>query len=138
MTNYADWMWVNRFLIGNRTLKQVVLPGSHDAGMYDTPKCHGMATPATTKTQTHTIYDQLCCGSRYFDLRPIWYGGSRFRTGHFDSPGVGCFGGDVDDVLRDVRRFFDNGAKELVILVFSHDNVAKDVSGGFPWSTKVA
>jgi len=95
---------------GDRPVKQLVLPASHDSAMYLTsfPQLLG-------RTQNLSIYAQLTDGIRYFDLRPRWKSSSHFVLSHgpIDGP-------DLSTVLNDVRRYMNQGHRELVILKFSH------------------
>ncbi|BDD07739.1 hypothetical protein FUAX_01710 [Fulvitalea axinellae] len=107
-TDHGNWMRDLLPIIGGRTLGQVVMPGSHDAGMYET---------SLGQTQDKNLYEQLKAGVRFFDLRPnadmeIYHGP--------------VTGPSVDATLNDVRKFMDEGAQELVILKFSH---FKDFNG---------
>lgn len=52
-------------LFRDQPLRQWVLPGSHDAGMYT----HGALTDNLAMTQGQTLAGQLDAGMRYFDLR---------------------------------------------------------------------
>ncbi len=135
----ANWMRDNMDILGDLTLSQIVIPGSHDAVMYR--KCHPggcdcttFANDCSTRTQRLDIEAQLRAGSRYFDLRPIvkesdWKdGGRRVRTGHFSKTvgwwkfqlgAEGCYGVDLRDVLAQVRAFLATH-EEVVILKLSH------------------
>ncbi|BDD05855.1 hypothetical protein [Aureibacter tunicatorum] len=101
-TDHENWMRDLHSVIANKTLGEIVLPGSHDAGMY--PSSLG-------QTQDQNLYEQLKGGVRYFDLRPDE------DMNIFHGPVTGP---KVDEVLSDVRRYMDEGRKELVILKFSH------------------
>ena len=57
---YSTWMGEIK---EDTKLKNIVIPGSHDAGSY------GMMPQA--RTQGHDIIDQLKSGARYFDLRVL-------------------------------------------------------------------
>ena len=50
----------------NRTLNEIILPGSHDAGMGTIYSCGWPATEANARTQTLSIGEQLNAGARYF------------------------------------------------------------------------
>ena len=76
------WMADQKDIIGQIPLRQVVIPGSHDAATYDDPSCpHGIGSgghqcwpggpleAAWTQAQSQDITAQLNAGSRYFDLR---------------------------------------------------------------------
>ncbi|MTI32099.1 hypothetical protein [Xanthovirga aplysinae] len=102
ITDHANWMYNMMGTIGHKTLGEIVMPGSHDAGMYPT---------SLGQTQDHNLYQQLTGGVRYFDLRP----GSDGNIHH----GI-ITGPPVDEVLNDVRKYMAEGHQELVILKFSH------------------
>jgi hypothetical protein len=101
-------MQANLDLIGDRSLKQLTLPASHDAAMYLTgfPQSLG-------RTQNLSIFDQLNHGVRYFDLRPA------FRNGEIVMHHDMILGPRLATVLDDVARYM-TGHRELVILKFSH------------------
>jgi hypothetical protein len=115
LTNRAAWMQDRLATLGNTPLSGLVLPASHDSGMYKG------GTAILGKTQDLSIYGQLDYGVRWFDLRPKWTGSSRkFVIYH----GV-ITGPDLSEVLADTKRFFaQKGSRELAILKLSHfDNI---------------
>lgn len=116
VTDRARWMEQRLLRLKDRTLKDLVLPASHDAGMY----LDGLATLG--KTQNLNIYFQLADGIRYFDLRPKWSNGKLYIT-------HGLITGPLlQDVLNDIKRFMNEGHRELVIFKFSHyDNFSDEV-----------
>lgn len=126
-----NWMADNLALLGNKTLLEIAMPGSHDAGMTMTQDCR-MAQKCNTQTQNQTILGQLQVGSRYFDIRPVVYNGAMY-TGHYSVEKVlgtlGCNGQSMADVLSEVVNYIQTG-KDLVILKFSH-YFNRDTSGGF-------
>lgn len=123
-----DWMHQNLSTLGELPLKQICMPGSHDAGM-------GVLNPeglsqdisslggALIQTQPTTIYDQLVNGSRYLDVRPVMAGENDFRAGHFSSNSLlgqaGCYGQSMNDIISDINKFTQQYA-ELIILDLSH------------------
>jgi len=128
--------WMNSMLdvIGKKRLKQICMPGSHDAGMDRIDGSTIGVNEKNTKTQRLNIYDQLKMGSRYFDIRPVLGNGGRFLTGHYSNvAGVG-FGGNgisIDDMIAQVNSFTADNP-ELVILYLSHsldtDNGYKELT----------
>jgi len=129
----ASWMTNNYDLIKNRTLQEIALPGSHDAGMSDKNGenlCLTRGCDCDTQTQTKTIYEQLGNGARYFDIRPnnLTWTDAPWWAGHFDDAEVvgwvGCAGQSLDSVLDDVARFCQEqlplNGRELIVLNFSH------------------
>lgn len=115
ITDRASWMHHRLNTLGRKRLGDLVLPASHDAGMYKTVSDVGRAW---AKTQNLSIYEQLSYGVRYFDLRPKWTG-KKFVIVHGDWTGP-----DLSEVLGDIRKFALENHKELAILTFSHfDNI---------------
>lgn len=105
-SNWMADMWGS---IGNKTLGEIVVPGSHDAGMYKEPPAEG----GIARTQDETIYQQLQGGVRYFDLRVKGGTTQRIHHGSFTGPAV-------SEVLDDVKKFMMEKHKEVVVLKFSH------------------
>jgi hypothetical protein len=119
--------WMSNF--HNKTLKQLCIPGSHDAGMSTSQYDTLWASSGNTVTQIMTIADQLERGLRYFDLRPAYVGGSsldgnNIYTGHYswalDATIQGACGEKMADVLTGVKNFLTAHPTEVVILKFSH------------------
>jgi hypothetical protein len=109
----GDWMGDNLSWLGGYTLRDIVIPGSHDAGMY---RGEVLGSPAVTQDQS--LYYQLHGGVRYFDLRLL--GGSPLYIYHGFSS---VKGPPLQEVLTDVRNFMqeDSGRhREAVVLKFSH------------------
>lgn len=109
---------------GALPLKKMVLPATHDAGMYE-KTLNGVFG----KCQNLSIYEQLKSGCRFFDLRVSsknTIGGSTFGKLHIyhgDVLGMDLtIGPYISEVLEDIRKFFSEGHQELVILKFSHFN----------------
>ena len=143
--NPESWMKDMWDVISKRPLRDLVLPGSHDAGMYHLSRIFGEApevwpeflrqiltSKCNTRTQEVEIAEQLMQGSRHFELRPtifvdsnsdeeIWFlsHGSRFEF-LGNRVYVGALGERLDHVLKNVSAFADKHEKELVILRFSH------------------
>jgi hypothetical protein len=69
-TSYENWMGDLAPVIGQRPLRQVVIPGSHDAATYDG---WDIFTQGLAEVQSVDITSQLNGGSRWFDLRFTYY-----------------------------------------------------------------
>lgn len=102
----------------NRPLRQITIPGTHDAGCYvDHPYGNFLA-----RTQTQNIQQQLAGGIRYFDIRPDW---SRFNGSFWIHHGL-YWGDRIDGpagILAQVANFMNGlgpNDRELVILNISH------------------
>lgn len=132
LVDRTSWMADSLALIGDKSLKQIAMPASHDAGMGLTQDCRLGGRDSNTRTQVNTLLGQLQAGCRYFDIRPVIYDAAMY-TGHYtlnDTVGaLGCNGQSMADVLADVSTYLQTG-KDLVILKFSH-YFNRDSSGGF-------
>ncbi|MFN8396031.1 MAG: hypothetical protein U0176_15445 [Bacteroidia bacterium] len=108
-----------------KALRQLVFPGSHDAGMAITQDCTSSGRTCNTRTQFIDIGQQLEMGSRYFDLRPALYQGA-FFTGHYSDTEVpiigiqGCNGQSLGEILDQTAAFLLRTQQEVAILKFSH------------------
>ncbi|MGX5057081.1 hypothetical protein ACWKX9_26155 [Enterobacter asburiae] len=124
--NSASWMSDNLTALGNKTLRQLCIPGTHDAGMGTFVPGTAFAAPCNTVTQTSQLLGQLQLGARYFDIRPVIHAG-QFYTGHYtelDIAGVntwqGANGQSMTSVISDINSFTHDNP-ELVIVYLSHD-----------------
>ncbi|MCF6766548.1 hypothetical protein L3V82_12290 [Thiotrichales bacterium 19S3-7] len=113
----SNWM---AQLSDSTKINQLVLPGSHDAGMYLTKHCTFFVAPQWAQAQGSNIYDQLSFGSRYFDIRiSDDFDDNRLTTYH-RSDGIGCDGDFLDNILEQTTEFLRQHPNEFVILKFSH------------------
>lgn len=119
MPTWMTTLWNNEPGFPLRPLRQITMPGTHDAGCYPNNWFAYFA-----RTQTQTILNQLNGGIRYFDIRPCTsthHGVTTFWTYH--GP---YWGGQIDGpagILADVANFMGGlapGDRELVILNISH------------------
>lgn len=109
MTDRAKWMQERLGALGNKALSTLLLPASHDSSMYRRGIIESWA-----KTQDLSIYGQLSYGIRWYDLRVRWTG-SKFVMFHGPVDGP-----DLADILADMKKFAQEGHKEVAILKFSH------------------
>jgi hypothetical protein len=103
--------WMADLLSVKPTIKlcDLVMPGSHDAGMWT-------GAGDKSKTQRLSILGQLQAGSRYFDIRTCLSLSGEVWTYHGTE-----WGDSLTNILSDVETFLKGaGSKELVILKFSH------------------
>ncbi|HEY1750055.1 MAG TPA: exo-alpha-sialidase [Caulobacteraceae bacterium] len=123
----ANWMGQTWSTIGPKTLSAISLPGSHDSGVSVLTRGTSMSNSCNTQTQSIPIAKQLALGCRYFDLRPVIWGGVWY-VGHFGPVPIptlgmqGSVGEQLQAVLTGVAKFASAvaSAQELVILKFSH------------------
>lgn len=121
------WM---KALSDETNLDQIMMPGSHDAGMSELHHCNpgaGLSDPYT-RTQSNGVGSQLSWGSRYFDIR-VDYDHDTLVTYH-RSGKYGCNGQDFQAVLDQTVAFLKAHPSETVILKISHirDDSGHDAS----------
>lgn len=119
------WMDMQNSLIGNLTLREISIPGSHDAGMSIRNGGTAGGFDCNTLTQSQGIGGQLALGTRYFDIRPVISGGN-YMTGHYnriEKMGIvtwqGSNGQSIDSIINEVNTFTASGKRELVVLSLS-------------------
>ena len=131
--DYSRWMEQLTKSIAKRTIRQVVLPGSHDAGTASispssplSPDAPDLAhiVPSTiigpticawSRAQGVHLGEQLEAGIRYFDL----------RVARNDADGKlyfahSMFGDDVLNSIEQISKFLRIHSRELLILDFQH------------------
>jgi len=130
-TNYNPARWQEEILFPAKagyTLKDIVIPGAHDAGMSVLSGTGGTNASSINEcnvlTQTQTIEHQLKAGLRMFDLR-VGLFKSELYTKHSSSDCMadamgGGYGEKLSDVLLALRRFLKENNKEFVLLTLSH------------------
>jgi K+-transporting ATPase c subunit len=120
------WMQNNLSVLGSSTLRQICMPGTHDAGMSTVASGTLFSDNCNTQTQTSAILGQLQAGSRYFDIRPVISGG-QYLTGHYSDIGSGSTntwqggnGQSIQSIISDINTFTASNG-ELIILNLSAD-----------------
>lgn len=117
MRTNAFWMNSMRNQLGNRKMRQLFLPGTHDSASYkynfDPNQMETLVTRYSL-TQDDDIMSQLIHGIRYLDIRVGYYrsNNDKFWANH----GISRLH-PLSDVLRQVKEFVD-GSNEIVILDF--------------------
>lgn len=112
----ASWMQDHLGKLGGKTLREIAVPASHDAGMY----LGGFSFSTLGKTQDLSIFGQLKDGVRYFDLRPQYKSKSGEIVLHHGSGVFNVEGAKLADVLDQIARFMKEGHRELAMFKFSH------------------
>ncbi|MDQ6962969.1 MAG: hypothetical protein Q9M28_10685 [Mariprofundaceae bacterium] len=115
----------SRSVIGNKTLKDICIVGSHDSGMSKSKLRTAGALDCNTITQTKNIENQLNYGVRFFDIRPVISGGN-FYTGHYSkikkmgfTTWQGGRGQSIENIIDNLNSFTKD-REEAVILNLSH------------------
>ncbi|MCJ1316197.1 hypothetical protein MMC15_001517 [Xylographa vitiligo] len=119
----VSWMQASLGTIGQRPLRHVCIPGSHDSGISVITGRTLFGDARVCQTQVKSIAEQLALGIRFFDIRPVIAGGE-FYTGHYGNlPGLGWQGVNGQSIRQIVQQMnsFTAINKEVVILSISHD-----------------
>lgn len=130
-TEYNPERWMADVLfpmMENKTLKDIVIPGSHDAGMSVLNgvggKKSGTINECNTLTQSHNIENQLKQGLRMFDFRVGPYNNQLYlkhsSSDCMDDAIGGGYGEKLSEVLIATKTFIEKNKDEFVIFTFSH------------------
>ncbi|XP_064477348.1 uncharacterized protein LOC135391152 [Ornithodoros turicata] len=119
----GNWMQRNLALIGNKTLKDIYIPGSHNAGMSLRSSGTMFGEECNTVTQSKSVKQQLELGVRYLDIRPVISGG-KYYTGHYTRVDAinswqGASGVSIEDIVNDINDF-TSSRNELIIVKLWH------------------
>lgn len=111
----SAWMGA---LPNNLTLKEITMPGSHDAGVYRESISKvglGVLAPKSSiACQDRSILEQCEAGSRFFDVR-LKASKTSIRA-HHTTAGQGGVGESWDSTLEGISYFLDAHPSEFVIL----------------------
>ncbi|KAL2292152.1 hypothetical protein FJTKL_10796 [Diaporthe vaccinii] len=130
----GNWMNGIKNEIKHRKLIDVVMPGTHEAGMSKlTDAILSRGVESNTQNQLLDIYDQLLVGSRWFDLRvssvhqvPILEccGDYEFWISYLsDELGevpIGRSGEKFEDVLDEINHFTRENPGKVIVLQFRY------------------
>ncbi len=118
--NTADWM---KSINDNILINQIIMPGSHDAGMSEARNCAPpVIGPPLAKTQDLNFFGQVEAGSRYYDIRAD-YDKNQLTTYHRTDAvgsGWGCSGQTLNSLLDQAVDFLKKHDTEVIILKMSH------------------
>lgn len=123
---HSNWMQSIKESLQNITVKDVIMPGTHDSAMSRiSGKLLTGASAPNTQTQGRTIYDQLRMGARFFDLRiasihDIGTGNADFWGTHVNNENdpacVGNTGQMLDEIIDQVNQFTRENPGEVIIM----------------------
>lgn len=93
---------------GNTPINMMDIPGTHDSLAFDLTGFVGSIVPSSAKTQNMNIWDQLCFGCRYFDIR-------------IDQELNGCHGvvdcrNGLNDTIELISKFLEANNTEFVLM----------------------
>jgi hypothetical protein len=119
----ADWMGQHQ----KKRLGEMILPGSHDAGItekYLDLTIGGSVTNAVT--QSLSFRDQLRAGTRFFDLRLSTRGGQ--VVPQHTTAGLGGYSTrGIDNELAKIDRWCSRHKTEVVIIRVSHTSASTKI-----------
>ena len=130
-TSYDPASWIEDVFYPEKmhyTLKDIVIPGSHDAGMSVLTATGGQQkgtiNECNTLTQTQNIKTQLEQGIRMFDIR-VGEFNKELYTKHSSSDCMndavgGGYGEKLEDVLSGMKQFLRFNHREFVLLSLTH------------------
>ncbi|HJV19914.1 MAG TPA: hypothetical protein VJ552_08575 [Sediminibacterium sp.] len=131
LINYQPARWME-IMIGpatsNKTLKDIVMPGAHDAGMSILTATGGQQkgtiNDCNTLTQKLNIEQQLNSGIRMFDFRAGTYN-KMLYTKHASSDCMedalgGGYGEKLHTVALAIKHFLQTNQQEIILTTFSH------------------
>ncbi|KAK4153515.1 PLC-like phosphodiesterase [Chaetomidium leptoderma] len=128
----GNWMRKMYDVIGDRLVRHLIMPGTHDAGMSKiTNKITSIGSEQNTQNQGVNIYDQLRAGSRWFDLRigSIHPNDNAAKNNGFwvmhvnDELGtlaIGNTGESLDEVISEINRFTSENPGEIVFFTMRY------------------
>lgn len=131
LKEYNTAKWMEQYLrsdTSSLTLKDIVFPGSHDAGMSVLTATGGQQkgtiNACNTLTQLIGIEQQLQQGIRMFDLRVGMYNNMLY-TKHAASDCMedaigGGYGERLKTVSVELKKFLEENKQEVVLISFSH------------------
>ncbi|KAK7068797.1 hypothetical protein SK128_002971, partial [Halocaridina rubra] len=72
LASHPNWLWQNRDVLGSRSLRSLVIPGTHNSGSYSLNDEDDVVS-AWVVCQDEDVISQLLYGIRYLDLRVAYY-----------------------------------------------------------------
>jgi hypothetical protein len=119
--------WMNDLaFLRDRPLREIVIPGSHDAGTY---KLYYPVDNNSSKCQQVSVLEQLRAGSRYLDLRAWKASDNEYWMYH----GLAWSDVKLVDVLTDIKTFLTESTGEVVIATLLID-VKTGIDEGWNWA----
>lgn len=123
--NYDLHSWMSR-LANNTPLRQITMPGSHDAGVYDDPNdlanrpiTKGVSAQSWGICHELSIYNQCRAGVRYLDIRIAAKEKGQWYALHAEL-GSGVWGAKADRILDDLVKFITTNPSEVLFYKVTH------------------
>ena len=125
-----DWMQRNLSRLGTRTLRQLCVPSSHNSGMSKFNFSTFFASIGNVATQYVSVNQQLGCGIRYFDIRPVLHQ-NIWSCGHwtFIEPKAGLKvspfgtwqggnGETIQEIIKGINDFTASSHELIVLSIY--------------------
>ena len=123
----ASWMQNSLKLLGERSLREICMPGTNNSGMSTVGTHSPNVSMFSLKSQCMSVGGQLDFGVRYFDIKPV-LSAEGFHAGNYANirgAFSGGIGQSIESIISEVNAFTVKN-KELVILDISQDLNVKD------------
>ncbi|XP_054717027.1 PI-PLC X domain-containing protein 1-like isoform X2 [Uloborus diversus] len=112
------WMNEMQDVIGNKTLKDLMLPGTHNAGSYEPYRPDRNSAKIRYQIcHEEDVFNQLVYGNRFLDFRVIFQHVAGSKEKFWITHNILRTNNTVREVLMQVKRFLDN-TNEIVIIDF--------------------
>ncbi|GFU90404.1 hypothetical protein TNCV_1328581 [Trichonephila clavipes] len=112
------WMYEMKDVIGNTTLKDLMIPGTHNAGSYEAYRPErNTAKVRYQMCHDEDVFNQLVYGNRFLDFRVIFQHVAGSKEKFWITHNILRTNNSVREVLSQVKRFLDN-TNEIVIIDF--------------------
>tara|TARA_B100000674_G_C37968708_1_gene975866 strand:+ start:1903 stop:2898 length:996 start_codon:yes stop_codon:yes gene_type:complete len=127
------WMEILYQYIKHKTVKEIVIPGTHDSGTYSCTIERGITPQSDFPSflckipclrpiilnfvidQNYDILSQLNAGIRYFDFRvSLSIYDNKFRVHH------SLYGDEYENIFNQILEFISINKNEIIIINFSH------------------
>lgn len=147
--NNSNWMSQNKSQLDNKTLGQIIIPGTHYSNAYGInntlPICKGETNPKSMSrnakvakvekqskdlnhddfieylnTQDTDIYHQLNSGIRYLEMQICMQNDSFYTSNYY-------IGASLTDIIQQINKFIAENPNE--ILIIDLDNNTRDENG---------
>ena len=106
LLNTSEWM---SYIDGAKLISEFTIPGTHDSCSFKPSGFKNFA--GYTKTQSHSIYEQLCLGCRFLDIR-----GRAYKDKLVMHHGMVYLELNFDDIIDVCKRFLTENPSETILM----------------------
>ncbi|XP_054167795.1 PI-PLC X domain-containing protein 1-like [Oppia nitens] len=113
------WMEKNMAIIGNMSLLDLMIPGTHNSGSFDRYDLYeDTLTNKYTLCQDESIFNQLIYGIRFLDLRIAYDNNNEDKQRVWIVHGPVVMKHTLNSVIQQIKRFMEMAPKEVIIIDF--------------------